>query len=317
MSNFDARHAALQHVGNDNTPAQRMAAAQALVDDSGTVEGSLVDLEHLEVSLEAETGILWANFRHPERPCFSPELLLDIQAMQRRVRSIDAMAAGIRHVAFTSSSPAAWCLGGDLAHFAQTIRNGDRAGLTAYAHLCIDVLHNTYQGLGKSVTTIGVIQGDALGGGFESALASDMIIAERGVKFGLPEILFNLFPGMGAYSFLSRKLGSALAKRLIFSGELYSAEEMHDLGIVDILAEPGTARDVLRHYTKKHSRRLMTESALRAVDHRCQPVTLDELIEVTDIWVDRAMTLAPLDLRKMERLAATQRRLTDTQAAAC
>ena len=51
------------------------------------------------------------------------------------------------------------------------------------------------------------MQGECLGGGFEAALSSDVIVAEKSARFGFPEILFNLFPGMGAYSFLERKIG--------------------------------------------------------------------------------------------------------------
>ena len=49
-------------------------------------------------------------------------------------------------------------------------------------------------------TTISLVQGDALGGGFEAALCGDIIIAEKQARFGFPEVLFNLFPGMGAYN---------------------------------------------------------------------------------------------------------------------
>lgn len=63
------------------------------------------------------------------------------------------------------------------------------------------------------LTTVSLIQGDALGGGFEASLSSNLIIAERGVKMGLPEVIFNLFPGMGAYSILSRKVGAATAEK--------------------------------------------------------------------------------------------------------
>ena len=56
------------------------------------------------------------------------------------------------------------------------------------------------------ILTVALIQGDAVGGGFEAMLTDDIVIAEQGAKFGLPEILFNLFPGMGGYSFLRRKV---------------------------------------------------------------------------------------------------------------
>src|SRR3546814_12298500 len=87
--------------------------------------------------------------------------------------------------------------------------------------------------------TIGLVQGAAPGGGFEALLSFDYIVAERSATFGMPEIMFGLFPGMGAHALLSRKIGSAMADRLIVSNETYSAEAMYELGIVHQLAEPG------------------------------------------------------------------------------
>ena len=81
------------------------------------------------------------------------------------------------------------------------------------------------------------MQGDALGGGFECALASDLIVAEERAQLGFPEILFNLFPGMGAYSLLSRRVGMKGAEKMILSARLYTAEELHELGVVDLLVE--------------------------------------------------------------------------------
>ena len=69
----------------------------------------------------------------------------------------------------------------------------------------------------SELITIGLAQGDALGGGFESLLSFDVLVAEKGAKFGFPEQLFGLFPGMGALTFMGRKLGFAKAEQLIRS----------------------------------------------------------------------------------------------------
>ena len=81
-----------------------------------------------------------------------------------------------------------------------------------------------------------------MGGGFECALSGNVLIAERGAKMGFPEILFNLFPGMGAMTLLGRKIGYSKAEKVILSGKLYTAEEMYELGVVDVLVEPGERR---------------------------------------------------------------------------
>ena len=106
----------------------------------------------------------------------------------------------------------------------------DRAALLRYGRACINILYRNMVGLNLPMITIGLVQGDALGGGFESLLSFNVIVAEKGARFGLPETVFGLFPGMGAHAFLTRRLGAAQAERMILTGGIYTAEEMYALG---------------------------------------------------------------------------------------
>lgn len=112
-----------------------------------------------------------------------------------------------------SLNPGVFNLGGQLALFRKLIDQKDRASLLRYATKCIDVIFPRICRFDSPLCTITLIQGDALGGGFEAALASDIVIAERHCQMGFPEILFNLFPGMGAYSLVARKVGTARAEK--------------------------------------------------------------------------------------------------------
>ena len=159
------------------------------------------------------------------------------------------------------------------------------------------------------VLTIGLVEGAALGGGFEALLSFDYIVAERGATFGLPEILFGLFPGMGAHAILSRKLGSAMADRLIVSNETYSAEQMHELGLVHQLAEPGEGLEACRRFIDKSTRRHAGLVNSRKAMKLTQPVGLEELKRIVDFWADAAIQLSEQDLKVMTRLAAAQSRL--------
>ena len=103
---------------------------------------------------------------------------------------------------------------GDLNLFRNYIESNNRDGLFNYAVRCIDILHENICHLDCDLTTIALVQGRcARREVFESALASNVIVAEKGVKMGLPEVLFNLFPGMGAYSLLSRRVGTSKAEK--------------------------------------------------------------------------------------------------------
>jgi DSF synthase len=217
---------------------------------------------------------------------------------------------------FASRIPGTFSLGGDLAMFADKIRNTDRATLTHYAHSCIDVVHANHTAFDLPVVTMALVQGDALGGGLESALSMDMIVAERSAKMGLPEILFNLFPGMGAYSFLSRRLDAARAEKMILSGRVYSAEELYEMGIVDVLAEDGQGDETVREYIDRQAHRHNAYRGVFQMRRRVNTIPHQELLDVVDIWVDAVLNLRDADMRKMARLTAAQDRRRIALAAA-
>ena len=268
--------------------------------------------ENLDITLDIERRTLW-NYMRPADglACFTMELLGDIRAMHAAIRDLHAttrQAGGktLQYVVAASRIPGIYNMGGDLALFANKIRNGDRSVLEAYAHACIDLVYANSVAFGLPVVTIGLVQGDALGGGFECALSYDVIIAERSAKLGLPEILFNLFPGMGAYSFLSRRLDPARAEKMILSGRIYTAEDLFEMGVVDVLAENGEGHYATQAYIERNTRKHNAYSAVYAARRRVHPIAEQELRDVVDIWVDAALNLEAPDLRKMERLATAQ-----------
>ena len=158
------------------------------------------------------------------------------------------------------------------------------------------------------MTTISLIQGNAQGGGFEAALSCNVIIAERGTQMGFPEVLFNLFPGMGAYSFLCQRINPALAERLILSGKLYSAEALYEMGVVDHLADPGKGRERLKDYIHESDRRSHSRALIRHTRTKYNRVRYEELLDITELWVDSALQLTERELKTMQRLVRAQNR---------
>ncbi len=314
----------------DSFPGRRGAGRDRLSDAPPAFD--LRDLEGqsdgLEVRFDAGQGSLWCTFRFAERPCFTPRLLDAIRRLQIRLKRgltahsgpLTAIGAGsrgrpaasgrlpLRSLVWTSALPGIWNLGGDLLLFIELIRAGAEDELRRYAHACVDVVYQNLCKLELPFLTIALVQGDALGGGFEAVLTNDVIIAEQGSKFGLPEILFNMFPGMGAYSLLCRRLDGCRAQQLILSGRLYEAEELERMGLVDLVVGPGEGEAAVRDYLARNERRLGVLNTLSQVRRRCQPVRYDELIEVTELWVATALALEEADLRRMERLAVAQQR---------
>jgi DSF synthase len=176
-------------------------------------------------------------------------------------------------------------------------------------------VHAFHVGLDAGAHTIALVQGDALGGGFEAALSCHTIVAESGVGMGLPEVLFDLFPGMGAYSFLCKRIPPHQAELLMLEGNVYSSDELHRMGLVDILVPKGEGVRAVEELIRSNRRIPHARAAMHRVRSMSQPVSLREMMDITEVWVDTALRLGDKSLRTMERLVRAQSRRAEAGAA--
>ncbi len=268
----------------------------------------------IDVEFEPSVSAYWCTMRPEGHLCFTPRLLSDFSSMQASIRRLHqayerpGVPHEMKYFILRSGLKGVYNYGGDLNLFVDLIRAGDREGLLRYGLACIDVIHTNAMSMDLPVVTVALVQGDALGGGLECALSFDVIIAERQAKFGFPEVLFNLFPGMGAYSFLSRKLGGAQAEKMILSGRIHTAEELYEMGLIDVLCEEDQGQAAVLDYMSRNSRRHNAHQSIYHARRRVQPMPFSELEQVVELWVDAAMQLNEADMRKMLRLTAAQDR---------
>lgn len=268
--------------------------------------------EQLSAYYDAGARAIWCRWNPTPRPSFNPALLQDLSSYCRFVTgtrgSVEHLgeSAPVDYAVLSSGVPGVFNLGGDLDLFVRLIEARDEVGLQSYGKACVDVLYRNYIGHGLPMTTISLVQGECLGGGFEAALSSDLIVAERQARFGFPEILFNLFPGMGAYSFLERKVGRRLTEELLSSGKIYSADDMLALGVIDVVAEQGAGAAEVAALAKRQSRSRNGLAAIAAARRRVNGVDYEELMDVVRLWVDAAMRLTSRDLKLMQRLVSRQ-----------
>lgn len=247
------------------------------------------------------------------RPCFRPDLVAEILDIQLRLKDTlqrDTRAQGncrLPHVVLASDADV-FNLGGDLDLFCRAIRAGDRERLLEYAHQCVRGVYAFHSGLGVGAHSIALVQGDALGGGFEAALSCHTIVAESGVGMGLPEVLFDLFPGMGAYSFLCKRISPHAAERIMLDGNIYSSDELHRMGLVDVLVPRGEGPAAVEEVIRANQRIPHARAAMHRVRELAQPVDLGELMRITETWVDTALQLEDKSLRIMERLVRAQQK---------
>ena len=288
----------------------------AYINEVPSVDQDFDTQSQLKTYYDSKNKIGWFLMKGAPRPSFTLKLLTEISQYFTEVKQeiAESEDSKYEYLVLGSDIDGVFNLGGDLELFSKYIREQNKDGLLNYAAHSIDLVYQNLTHLNENLTTISLIQGDALGGGFEAAVSANVVIAERGCKMGLPEVLFNLFPGMGAYSLLSRKIGFAAAEEMIFSGRLYTAEQLYEMGVVDILAEKGEGEVAVYRYIKSKNRAMNSFRSMQQVKDICNQISYHELIKIGDVWANAALQLTEKDLRMMERLVRRQTSRAESEA---
>ncbi|HMN77744.1 MAG TPA: crotonase/enoyl-CoA hydratase family protein [Burkholderiaceae bacterium] len=257
------------------------------------------------IRLEWSSEFSLLRLRTAVRPiqCYS---LAVMGEMHQLIRDINANPGLIKHYVMSSDVAGVFNFGGDLSLFVLLIRARDIESLKLYGRRCVDLVWWLENAPSLGIHTTVLVQGDTLGGGLESVLPFHRVIFERSAQAGFPEVLFNLYPGMGAWNFTLRKAGFAVANEMILSGRLYNADQLFRRGLVDLVVDDGEGEAAIEHVvTSVHPRLRGTLAALQA-RRLAAPITYESLIAIVDQWSETAMGLTDRDLRLMERLARAQ-----------
>lgn len=168
-----------------------------------------------------------------------PANVWTIASLQGLAKAMDALAEdpSVRAVVLTGAGERFFSAGADLSLFESG--EPEHAGKVADAFAqAFDSIRN-FHGV-----TVAAINGFALGGGLECALACDYIVAERGVRLGLPEARVGLIPCAGGTKALTDRVGVPWAKRIILGGEHITADQALAIGLVEEVVETGLAKIV-------------------------------------------------------------------------
>jgi DSF synthase len=304
----DVEAATSDHIADTEDHLPLSVTDGAAADTPG--RSTLFDLGQIDVRWDADMHTLWAFMTPAERPNYNLRMLRDIKSWQTEAKRLfDAGQLPLKYMILGSRFPGVFNLGGDLELFTACIERKDLPALVQYGHACIDVVYRAWRNADMPIVSIALAQGDALGGGFEALLCFDVCVAERSARFGVPEMLFGLFPGMGAYSILARKLGRRVTEKMLLSGKVYSAEEMFDMGIVTILAEDGEGEAAVRDYIAGNMPHHPGHVGIFEAGRRVDPLDYAELQDIVEQWAATAIKLELRDLRLMRRLASAQTRL--------
>ena len=258
---------------------------------------------YLRLEWTAELGMLRL------RTCVKPIQCYSLAGMAELQRVLDDIAANpgvVRHFVLTSDVTGVFNFGGDLALFVLLVRAQDIDSLKMYGRRCVDLVWWMENAAARGVHTTVLVQGDTLGGGLESVLPFHKVIFERSAQAGFPEVLFNLFPGMGAWNFTIRKAGFAVANDMILSGRLYTAEQLLRRSLVDVVVEDGDGDAAIEEVVRSLEPRLRGTLAALQAQRLAAPITYESLVRIVDQWAESALSLTNRDLRLMERLARAQ-----------
>jgi len=284
-----------------------------------TSEVQLRNYTQLEIMIDPDFGILWVYQNPKPRPCYNITIVEELRSLQIMLEVNDGFLpykgtnVQINYLVLDSKIHNVFSMGGDLNLFRKYVLRQDKEALLKYAKSCIDTMYAFIVGCRLPITTIALVRGDAMGGGFEVALSCQIIIAEKSAGMGFPEILFNIFPGMGGYHLLSQRVPQKQVERMMLSGNKYSSTELFESGVVDILEEDGGGRSAVYSFIKRCNKHRKGHLAMKNIREKVNNISYQELIEVCKYWVEVTMQVSEKDLKLMERLVKAQTRLTLTE----
>lgn len=191
------------------------------------------------INVTIDNTIAKITLNRPEkRNSITPEMLIELDNAISKVGN----DKGIRLVLITGSGDKAFSTGADLNAFAAHDRDSARRNWIPEGHRIFRRLAQLPQ------ITVAVLNGDALGGGLELALACDFRAGRRNSKVGLPEVSIGTFPGWGGTGRLVDLVGLNRAKHLILAGTTIDMETAYQWGLVNVIFDGDEANESFQQF---------------------------------------------------------------------
>ena len=237
------------------------------------------------VDLEKRSDTAWITIRRPDAMNALNEAVFrqlaqafDMAENDPDVQAIVFQGAGKTFVA-----------GADIQFFVDRIKAGRIDQIETFTKKAHDLLWKIENSPKK---TIALLDGLSLGGGSEMALACRYIVATPAGSMGLPETGIGIVPGLGGMLRMARRVGPALARYFVFTGQTLSAQDAFDLGIVHCIVDPGDIETAIRKITD------MTDNT----DKYAPKKMPDRFAPLADLFADtqpKGWDHAPAPVKKM------------------
>jgi enoyl-CoA hydratase/carnithine racemase len=223
------------------------------------------------IRLEKEAPLAIVRLTNPPLNVLHPQMVAELGACFTELATDPEVVAAI----ITGDGDRAFCAGFDIKEFPRMMAPGGAESLANALHAGLGTVMN----LGKP--TIAAVNGLALGGGLELAMACDIRVVAANAQLGQPEIKLGLFPGAGGTQRLPRLVGVGRALELMYIGEPIGAEEAHRIGLANRVVPEGEALSEAKALATKIAG--MAGVALRYIQqavHRGMSASLDEGLRI-------------------------------------
>ena len=234
------------------------------------------------LSWKAEAGVIELALHHS--PC--NELgSLSLVALEEFVSSLEELEKAAHALIIHSELKSGFCAGADLRELYQRSRTMEKTEAVAQVRSFLERIHRVLNRIDASpLTTIAAVHGVTFGGGFELALACDLIIADKTARFCFPELRLGLIPGFGGIPRLKRDVGNAVARDLLLTGRSFNATKAQQAGLISQLVSEGEALRAARATAAQIGKFDRHTSA--TAKHFIKPIPHAELQREIDIFCE-------------------------------
>lgn len=205
--------------------------------------------------------------------------------LEQFVSALSSLQHDAHALIISSARKEGFCAGADLRelyHVGQSLREAEKlAGL----HDFLERIHAVMNALDEApLTTIAAVHGVTFGGGFELALVSDLIVADKTTRFCFPELRLGLIPGFGGVPRLKRDLGNAVVRDLLLTGRSIHAAKAQAVGLVSQVVAVGDALHVARA-TAAQLKKFDRDTVIAAKKF-IKPIPQEELRREIEVFCD-------------------------------
>jgi enoyl-CoA hydratase len=205
--------------------------------------------------------------------------------LERFVSSLPSLESKASALILHSEQKAGFSAGADLRELYEQAQKLDSSSAAKGVREFLERIHALFNRLDTSpLTTIAAVHGVCFGGGFELALACDLIIADKMARFCFPELRLGLIPGFGGIPRLKRDIGNAVVRDLLLTGRSINATKGLSVGLVSQVAAEGEALRLARATAAQTTKFDRATSA--AAKRFIKPLPAEELRREIDIFCD-------------------------------